>query len=73
MTGLGWSMEAMYSASTGRKGGPSSLSITRLGSAPEDSNRVISWILLGTLSATATCRGVPMMGELEFTLAPENQ
>lgn len=70
MTGLGCSLEATYSAKTGRKGGPSSLSITRFGLAPADSSRLINSTLLGTLSATATCNGLPIIGELEFTFAP---
>lgn len=70
MSGLGWSLEPTYSARTGRKGGPSSLSMTRFGLAPADSRRLISSTLLGTLSATATCSGLPMIGELELTFAP---
>jgi hypothetical protein len=70
MAGHGSSFDAIYSASTGRSGGPSSLSITMFGSAPAHSNKCNNSRRLGILSAHTTCSGDPIIGELELTFAP---
>lgn len=67
----GFSFEATYSASTGRSAGPSSLRITKFGSAPRSSSMDRISSRFGMLSAHATCSGEPMIGDVALTSAPK--
>lgn len=73
---LGFSLLARYSTRAGRNWelrSLPSLNTLRLGSAPRLNNSFKISKRFGILSAHATCSGDPIIGELQFTSAPESK